>query len=226
MKQDILEKGAIVQRDRETYAIAPHIPGGITDAAMLRKIADVADKYQAQSLKITSAQRIVIIGLPEDKIDAIWEELGEKPGAAIGLCVRSVKICPGTSYCKRGQQDSVAVGLEMDSKYHGLELPWKFKMGVSGCINDCAEGCIKDVALIGTPKGWHVMVGGNGGAQPRLSQKLLENVPTQAEAVAIVDHLVLWFKQQNRRCRLGKFIEEMGLEAFREAVMADFVAPQ
>ncbi|MHB1397190.1 MAG: NAD(P)/FAD-dependent oxidoreductase [Trichloromonadaceae bacterium] len=226
MKQDIPEKGAIIQRDRETYAIAPHIPGGITSAATLRKIADVADKYQAQSLKITSAQRIVIIGLPEDKIDEIWEELGEKAGAAIGLCVRSVKICPGTTYCKRGQQDSVAVGLEMDRKYHGLELPWKFKMGVSGCINDCAEGCIKDVALIGTPKGWHVMVGGNGGAQPRLSQKLLENVPTQDEALAIVDHLVQWFKAQDRRCRLGKFIEEMGLEAFRDAAMAGYLPPK
>ena len=226
MKQDIQEKGAIIQRDRETYAIAPHIPGGITDSATLRKIADVADKYQAQALKLTSAQRIAIVGLPEEKLDQIWEELGEKAGAAIGLCVRSVKICPGTTYCKRGQQDSVAIGLEMDAKYHGLELPWKFKMGVSGCINDCAEGCIKDVALVGTPKGWHVLVGGNGGAQPRLSHKLCENVPTQAEALAIVDHLVQWFKGQNRRCRLGKFIEEMGLEGFRAAALADFVAPE
>lgn len=224
MKKDILEKGAIIQRDKETYAIAPHIPGGITSADQLRKIADVADKYQAQALKITSAQRIAIVGFAEEHIDAMWEELGEKPGAAIGLCIRSVKICPGTTYCKRGQQDSVTLGLEMDERYHGMELPWKFKMGVSGCINDCAEGCIKDVALIGTPKGWHVMVGGNGGAQPRLSHKLVENVPTDAEALALVDHLVNWFKKQDRRCRLGKFIEEMGIEAFREEVLRDFNA--
>ena len=43
MKKDILEKGAILQRDRESYAIAPHIPGGIADTATLRKICDVAD---------------------------------------------------------------------------------------------------------------------------------------------------------------------------------------
>ena len=35
MKKDLLEKGAIVQRDQETYAIAPHIPGGITSPATL-----------------------------------------------------------------------------------------------------------------------------------------------------------------------------------------------
>jgi NAD(P)H-nitrite reductase large subunit len=221
MKQDIQEQGAIIQRDRQTYAIAPHIPGGITNSTTLRKIAEVADKYQAQALKITSAQRIAIVGLPEEQLAQIWAELGEKPGAALGLCVRSVKICPGTSYCKRGQQDSVAVGLEMDGRYHGLELPWKFKMGVSGCINDCAEGCIKDVALVGTPKGWHVLVGGNGGSQPRLAHKLFEHVPTQVEALAIVEHLVQWFKAQNRRCRLGKFIEEMGIEVFRAEVLKD-----
>lgn len=57
-KKDLLEKGAIVQRDYETYAIAPHIAGGICEPSTLRRIADVAEKYNAQALKLTSAQRI------------------------------------------------------------------------------------------------------------------------------------------------------------------------
>jgi NAD(P)H-nitrite reductase large subunit len=65
MKRDIPEKGAILQRDRESYAIAPHIPGGITDTATLRKICDIADKYGVQSIKLTSAQRIALIGIRE-----------------------------------------------------------------------------------------------------------------------------------------------------------------
>ncbi len=221
MKKDILEKGAIVQRDKETYAIAPHIPGGVTSPATLRKIADVAERFGAQALKVTSAQRIAIVGLAEDNLDQVWEALGEKPGAAIGLCVRSVKICPGTTFCKRGQQDSVGVGMALDAKYHGMELPWKFKMGVSGCANDCAEACIKDVALIGTPKGWNVMVGGNGGSQPHLSQKLAEDVPTDEEAMAIMGKVVDWFKTQGRRSRMGKIVGEMGLDAFRAEVLKD-----
>jgi NAD(P)H-nitrite reductase large subunit len=100
-----------------------------------------------------------------------------------------------------------------------MELPWKFKMGVSGCMNDCGEVCIKDAGLIGTPKGWNVMAGGNGGSQPRLSVKLLEHVPSDKEALAIVDHIVQWFKARARRCRLGKLIEEMGAEAFRQEVL-------
>jgi len=220
MKKDILEKGAIIQRDKETYAIAPHIPGGITNPGQLRKIADVAEKYGAQALKLTSAQRIAIVGLDEGKLDEIWTALGEKPGAAIGMCVRSVKICPGTTFCKRGQQDSVAVGLAMDEKYHGLELAWKFKMGVSGCPNDCGEVCIKDLGLIASPRGWNIMVGGNGGSKPRLSVRLIEDVPTNEEALALIDRIVRWFKGKNQRARLGKYIEEVGFEAFRDEVLA------
>jgi NAD(P)H-nitrite reductase large subunit len=219
MKKDIPEKGAIIQRDKETYAVAPHIPGGVTSPATLRKIADVAERFGAQALKLTSAQRIAIVGLQEEQLDEVWQALGEKAGAAIGLCVRSVKICPGTTFCKRGQQDSVGVGMELDKKYHGMELPWKFKMGVSGCANDCSEVCIKDVGLIGTPKGWNVMVGGNGGAMPHLSQKLVENVASDEEAMATVDKVVNWFKAQGRKGRMGKLIDEVGMDAFRKELL-------
>jgi NAD(P)H-nitrite reductase large subunit len=219
MKTDLPEKSAIIQRDKETYAVAPHIPGGVTSPDTLRKIADVAERFGAQALKLTSAQRIAIVGLQEEQLDDVWQALGEKPGAAFGLCVRSVKICPGTTFCKRGQQDSVGVGMELDKKYHGMELPWKFKMGVSGCPNDCGEVCIKDVGLIGTAKGWNVMVGGNGGGLPRLSQKLVENVAGDAEAMAIVDKAVNWFKAQERKGRMGKLIGEIGMEAFRKELL-------
>lgn len=220
MSKDLLEKGAILQRDKETYAIAPHIPGGITTPAMLRKLADVAEKYKAAAIKITSAQRIAIVGLPEDKLDDIWSELGEKLGAAIGLCVRSVKICPGTTFCKRGQQDSVTVGLELDKRYHGLELPWKFKMGVSGCMNDCAETCIKDIGLVGKPKGWTIKVGGNGGGMARLSNPLVEGIATNEEALATIDKIVNWFKEQGKVGRLGKIIEDTGgIDNFKEAIL-------
>src|SRR5665811_2553991 len=84
VKGDIPEKAAILQRDGETYAIAPHIPGGIVYPETLIKIADIAEKYGAAVLKITSAQRIAIVGLKEEDLDAAWGELNLKPGAAIG----------------------------------------------------------------------------------------------------------------------------------------------
>jgi NAD(P)H-nitrite reductase len=218
LSNDILEKGAIVQRDKETYAIAPHIPGGIIDRATLRKIADVAEKYNAKVLKLTSAQRIAIVGIRPEDIDNAWKDLGMSPGHAIGMCVRSVKICPGTTFCKRGQQDSVGVGLKLDEKYHGYQLPWKFKMGVSGCVNSCAEPWIKDVGLIGTSKGWRVVVGGCAGAKPRIAQVLAENLNDE-EAIDLVDRIINYYRAHAKKQRLGEFIEEIGFEKFKAEVL-------
>jgi NAD(P)H-nitrite reductase large subunit len=215
------DKGVIIQRDKQTYAIAPHLPCGVVSPDTLRKLADVADKYHVAALKVTSAARIALVGIQEDQVDAVWADLGLAPGAAVGLCVRSIKACPGSTFCKRGQQDSLGIGMLMDQKYHGIQLPGKLKIGVSGCPNDCAETCIKDVALIGTAKGWKVMVGGNGGARPRLAQELAKDVSTE-EALAIVDKVIQYYKAHadKKHRRVGVMVDEMGLDEFKKAVLA------
>jgi NAD(P)H-nitrite reductase large subunit len=220
MKKDILEKGAILQRDRETYAIAPHIPGGFTDSATLRKICDVADKYGA-SLKITSAQRIALMGVKEEDLDAIWSELAQEQGAPIGLCVRSVKICPGTTQCKRAVQDSTALGLKLDSIYHAMVLPNKMKMGVSGCLLSCSESSVKDIGVLGTNRGWRILVGGNAGPRPRLAELLIDDVPDEAGVLDLVARVIEFYKNSPEEGRLGRLVEKMGIEAFRSAILGE-----
>ena len=215
------EKGVIIQRDKQTYAVAPHIPCGVVSGDTLRKLADVSEKYEAAALKITSAARIAIVGINEKDVDAIWSELGMAPGFATGLCVRSVKACPGTTFCKRGMQDSLTMGLKLDEKYNGLELPGKFKIGVSGCPNQCAETCIKDIGLVGTPKGWKLLVGGNGGAKPRLSKELVKNITTE-EAFELTEKIIEYYKSNARpHQRLGAMIEKMDFEEFKAAILGD-----
>lgn len=217
---DILEKGAIIQRDKETYAIAPHTPGGLVTSAILRKIADVAEKYGAAALKLTSAERVAIVGLKQEDLDSVWSELGMDPGHAIGVCVRSIKFCPGTTFCKRGQQDSVSLGLELDKIYHGMDMPGKTKIGVSGCMNSCAESTVKDIGLIGKPKGWTVLVGGCAtGARSRIADVLAEELSTE-EAKDLIAKVVDYYKKTARpHQRLGRLIEEIGLEEFKKAVL-------
>ncbi|MDY0386630.1 MAG: NAD(P)/FAD-dependent oxidoreductase [Methanolobus sp.] len=217
MAKDLLEKGAILQRDKETYAIAPHLPGGIVSAEHLAKIADVAKKYDAATLKVTSSQRVAIVGLKEEDIDKAWEDLGIKPGAAIGLCVRSIKICPGTTFCKRGQQDAVSLGLKLDEKYHGMELPCKFKMAVAGCMNSCSEPAIKDIGVMGTLKGYTVMVGGNAAVKPRLADVIATEL-NEDEVLELVDKIIIFTKSNGSKLRLSRVIEKMGIEKFKEEI--------
>jgi NAD(P)H-nitrite reductase large subunit len=218
MKKDIAAKGAVLQRDRETYAIAPHIPGGITDTATLRKICDVADKYRLQ-LKLTSAQRIALFGIREEELDAVRAELAGTTGTIIGRCVQSVKICPGTTWCKRGVQDSVSLGLRLDALFHGMALPNKLKIGVAGCMVSCAEVAVKDIGVMGTPKGWRIYVGGSAGARPRLAEVLVESATSEEEVIAIVERIINWYRDCGREVRLGRIVEELGIERFREEVL-------
>jgi len=212
------EKGAVIQRDKQTYAVAPHIPCGVVSPETLRKLADAAEKYGVAAMKITSAARIALVGLKEEQIDDVWADLGMSRGAAVGLCVRSVKACPGTTFCKRGQQDSLSMGMKLDERYHGAELPGKCKMGVSGCANQCAETSFKDIGLVGSPKGWKVVVGGCGGGRPRIADLLVDGL-SDDDALAVVDKLVEYFKANGKpRERLGRLIDRVGLDAVKEAL--------
>lgn len=214
------EKGTVLQRDKKTYAIVPHLPLGLITPAQLRKIADVAGKYQPAALKITSAARIAIVGLKEEDIDQAWLDLGMNPGAAIGLCVRSIKACPGNTLCRFGQQDALSMGTELDTRYHGLELPGKMKMGVSGCPNQCAETSVKDLGLVGKAKGWTILVGGNAASRARIGVSLCEGLSNE-EALATCARVISYFKENGKKGeRMGRFLDRVGFEAFKAAVLA------
>lgn len=212
--KDLLDKGAVLQRDMKTYAIAPHVPAGIISSDQLRKLADVADKYNAQAIKITAAQRIALVGLDEKDIDSAWQDLGMKPGAAIGLCVRSIKTCPGTTFCKRGFRNSVDIGLKLNDRYHGMDLPNKLKMGVSGCPNSCANNHTRDIGLMGTPKGWTVFVGGKGGTVPRIGDRLAMGVSDEKVLDLVDDIVKLYASNATGKERLGAYIDRIGFEEF------------
>ena len=218
MKNDLLEKGAIVQRDRENYAIAPHLVGGLVTPDQLRKLADVAEKYNAQAVKVTAAQRIALVGIAEENIDNAWADLGMKAGAAVGLCVRSVKICPGTSFCKRGLQDSVVIGEQLDKIFSGRVLPSKLKMGVSGCPNSCGDSHTRDIGIIGGGKGWMVVVGGKGGTKPRIGNKIALSIPTD-NIIAFIEKIVTTYEDNaKKKERLGDYIDRIGFENFKTLV--------
>lgn len=220
-KEDILEKGAIIQRDKQTYAVAPHIPGGFIGIDDFDKVIETAEKYHAAALKMTSGQRIAVIGLEEQDLDAYWQDVNRSIGYAIGLCVRMVKFCPGTTYCRHGKQDAMGVGAELDRRHHGRPLSAKFKIGVAGCEYACNAPLFKEVGLIGLPDGWQISIGGTCGAKPRLGD-IVANRLDDTQAVALTDRIIDWFVAGGfkPKVRLGRIIDEVGLETVTKAIIA------
>jgi NAD(P)H-nitrite reductase large subunit len=219
MKEDILEKGAIIQRDKETYAVAPHIPGGFISVADFQKLVDTAEKYQANAMKMTSGQRIVIFGLQENDLDSFWKEIERDTGYVIGLCVRMVKFCPGTTYCRHGKQDAMGIGAELDRRHHGRMLAAKFKIGVAGCEYACNAPRFKEVGLLGLPQGWQISIGGTCGAKPRFGDIIAGGLD-DAQALEATDSIIAWYQSGDFRpkVRLGRIIDELGLDEVKQAI--------
>jgi NAD(P)H-nitrite reductase large subunit len=219
MKEDILEKGAIIQRDQQTFGVAPHIPGGFISVDDFTKIVDTADKYHAQTMKMTSGQRIAVLGLQESDLDAFWNDVERDIGYAIGLCVRMVKFCPGTTYCRHGKQDAMGLGMELDRSHHGRMLSAKFKIGVAGCEYACNAPLFKEVGILGLPDGWQVSIGGTCGAKPRFGDIIAQGLNSE-QAKELTEKVVGWFESGNfkPKVRMGRIIDELGLDAVKKEI--------
>jgi len=216
-KANIPEKGAIIQRDMETFSISPHIPGGFADPAILRKIADVAEKYGAKFVKCTGAQRIAIIGIREEDLDRAWAEFTDR-SKAIGLTIRSIQICPGTRACKKALQDSPGLGFALDAEFYGKPAPAKFKMGVSGCSNCCADSWMKDIGFFGSESGFVAVAGGKGGGTPRAGREIARDL-TADQAVALARRIIAFYRENGKAHeRLGATIDRVGFEKFVKAI--------
>jgi NAD(P)H-nitrite reductase large subunit len=216
-KANIPEKGAIIQRDMETYSISPHIPGGFIEPALLRKIADVAEKYGAQYVKLTGAQRMAIIGIKEADLDNAWAEFPDR-SKAIGLTIRSIQICPGTRACKKALQDSPGLGFALDREFYGKPVPAKFKMGVSGCPNCCSDSWLKDIGFFGTDEGFTVVVGGKGGGTAKQGRELATCLSAE-QAIALARKVIAFYRENGKFPeRLGATIERVGFATLVRAV--------
>lgn len=112
------------------------------------------------------------------------------------------------------------MGMKLDRAYHGMKVPSKMKMAVSGCKIQCAENCIKDISLYGTAKGWTVLIGGMGGVQPRIADLFREDVSSE-EAEDIVEKIINYSKESGNRSRLGKLIDKVGLESLRLDILGE-----
>jgi len=218
MKNIDLPNGAILQRDKETYAIVPRIPVGLASAEVLRNIADVVDKYDIPIIKITSGHRLALVGMKGEDVDPIWQDLNMDVGRATELCLHYVQACPGNAVCKFGVQDSLGMGREIEEFFLGLHLPAKVKIGVSGCPFCCGESLVRDVGLFGKKKGWTVAFGGNSARRPRVADIMAEDLEKD-EAILLVKKCLEYYAEKGKnKERTARFIERIGIDSFKEAL--------
>lgn len=206
---------ANIQRDG-TFSVVPRMRGGVTTPAELRRIADVAEKYNVPMVKVTGSQRIDLLGVRKSDLPLIWADLGMPSGQAYTKGVRMVKTCVGSTFCRFGTQDSITTGIELETRLENLYTPHKFKMAVVGCPRNCAEATVKDVGLVGQEGSWQVVVGGAAGKGVRKAD-LLITVETTQDALEAAELFFQYYRENaNYLERSYDFVERFGIEKVRK----------
>ena len=210
---------ANIQKDG-TYSVVPRMYGGVTTAEDLKKIGEVAEKYNVPLVKLTGGQRIGLFGVKKEDLPAIWEELGMPSGYAYGKTLRTVKTCVGAQFCRYGTQDSMSLGIRLEKKFERLDTPHKVKMGVSACPRNCAEAGIKDIGVVGIDGGWEMYVAGNGGVDLRAGD-LLCTVKNEDEVMEMAGAYLQYYRETASYMeRTSKWLDRVGLKHVQE-VLAD-----
>lgn len=212
---------ANIQRDG-TFSVVPQMKGGVTNAWQLRRIADVADKYDIPMIKCTGGQRIDLLGIRKEDLPGVWADLDMPSGYAYGKSFRTVKTCVGSDFCRFGLGDSTALGIALEERYQGLASPAKMKLAVTGCPRNCAESLCKDLGVVAVDGGrWEIYVGGAAGAHIRKGD-LLATVDSAEEVMVLTGRFLQYYREDaNWLERTYAWVPRVGIDRVRAVVVDD-----
>ncbi|QZY46843.1 MULTISPECIES: nitrite reductase large subunit NirB [Mycolicibacterium] len=212
---------ANIQRDG-TFSVVPQMKGGVTSVGQLRRIADVAEKYEIPMIKLTGGQRIDLLGVRKEDLPAVWADLDMPSGYAYGKSFRTVKTCVGSDFCRYGVGDSTALGIAIEERYQGLASPAKMKLAVTGCPRNCAEALCKDLGVVAVDGGrWEIYVGGAAGAHIRKGD-LLATVDDAQTVITLTGRFLQYYRESaNWLERTYKWVPRVGIEHIRAVIVED-----
>jgi nitrite reductase (NADH) large subunit len=205
-----------------SFSVIPEMPGGVCTPDELRRIADVAVKYNVPLVKLTGGQRIDLVGVAKHELPNIWRDLGMPAGHAWGKSYRTCKSCIGTDFCRFGLGDSMGLALKIERQFRGIDSPGKLKLATAGCPRNCSEALIKDVGAvaIGDDK-WEIYVGGAGGSHVRKGDVLCV-VDHEDDVLLYTGRFIQFYREHAKyKERTYTFVERLGIERIRSVVVED-----
>ena len=211
---------ANIQKDG-TYSVIPRMWGGETTADELRRIADAVDKYQIPTVKVTGGQRIDLLGVKKEDLQAVWKDIGMPSGHAYAKALRTVKTCVGSEWCRMGTQDSTQMGKDLERAHWRMYAPHKVKYAVSGCPRNCAEAGIKDVGIIGVDSGWEMYIAGNGGIKTEVAHFLVK-LKTAEEVLEYTGAFMQLYRKEGWYLeRTVHYVGRVGLDYVKKRILED-----
>jgi ferredoxin-nitrite reductase len=226
----------------DAFMMRIKVPGGFLKPEQARVIGRIAADFAHgpipnphfgnNFLDLTTRQDVQMHWIRMGDVPEIWrrlEEAGITTVQACGDSARNVLCCPVSGLGHEEAIDAYPVAQAISNYFTGnreyANLPRKFKMSVTGCLEDCAQAEINDIGMLparlgdGT-LGFNVRVGGGLSDGPRMASDIDVFVRPE-DAVEITRGIAQVFGELGNRenrwtCRMRYLVQELGPEGFRE----------
>ena len=185
---------------------------GRVSGTILSAVADLAEQAGSQRVSFTPYQKLIIVDVPDDKLDELTAGLD-----ALGLPSRpshwrrNLMACTGIEYCKlsfaetRVRSQSLVPELERRLEDLNAQLDVPVTVNINGCPNSCARIQIADIGFKGqmvddgdggSVEGFQVHLGGSLGLDSGFGRKLRQHKVTSDELGDYIDRVVRNFVKQ------------------------------
>lgn len=201
---------------------------GDASADQLDVVADLAERYGFNDLRVTHAQNLVLPHIKLDDLPTVFAALQAANLATPNIdLVSDIIACPGLDYCALANARAIPIAQDIARQFADLdraEQVGELKIKISGCINACGHHHVAHIGILGVDKKgeefYQLSLGGSGAEDASIGKILGPALPADKVATA-VDQLVGAYL--NVRTDGERFLDtyrRVGLEPFKEAVYA------
>jgi sulfite reductase (NADPH) hemoprotein beta-component len=198
-------------------------PGDAT-AEQMEVIADLAEDYSADEIRITHKQNVVLAHVRQSDLHALWQRL-DAAGLAtanIGLTT-DIIACPGLDYCNLANARSIPVAQRLSHHFNDPDLEadiGALRLNISGCINACGHHHVGDIGLLGVDrKGeeyYQITLGGSPDENAAIGA-VVGPAFSYDEIVGAVDKIIATYRKQRRDGeQFGDTYRRVGAKPFKE----------
>jgi sulfite reductase (NADPH) hemoprotein beta-component len=201
-------------------------PGDVT-SGQIRVLADLAERYSHDELRITHVQNVVLPHVRLDDVPALWAGLVEAglETANAGL-ITDIIACPGMDYCALATARSIPIAQAISERFADAErqrLIGRLGIKISGCINACGHHHVGAIGILGLDKAgvenYQITLGGDPGDAASLGERLGPGIA--GDAVPEVIERIVDTYLMLRTSAAEEFIDtvrRVGLDPFRPAL--------
>lgn len=218
---------------------------GFSNSDQFRTIASISEEYGPGFVDLTTRQQIQLRGFAIENVQNIWNQLEE-----VGLNslqtgfdnIRGVTGCPVAGLTPNELFDASPIAKQFTDLIAGnkefTDIPRKFNVGITGCLDNCTHAASQDIALIPAikddhnkeMKGFNVLVGGKMGSGGYTLAQELDVFILPQDAAELCAEIIRIFRDHGKRTvrnksRMAFLVADWGIEKFRRELEALFPKP-